>query len=211
MAIGALSLIEVTLVQSFLAANAVYNVFQYEVQGELGSPDATDWAEAWWNHVKATYRAIAPTGSAPFRSVIVRELDNATGEYGEFAIPTAEQTGTRADPGGDWLPMFVAGAVRLTVATRVTRPGQKRFSYLKEGDLDGQFLGVAYTTAVNALMVVLTSTMLLGAPALGSEIEPHVVRKSPTTGLPIAHQPVTGFLINPEVTHQVSRRVGRGI
>jgi len=211
MAIGSGSLIEVTCVQSFLGGNAVYNVFQYEVQGEIGSPSASEWAAAWWNYVKTDYRAIAPTISSPFRSVRVRELDSATGEYGEHAIPAAEQSGTRTPAGTDWMPMFVGVGVRLTVATRATRPGQKRFSYVMEGDSDGTYVAASYTVPLNALMVKLANSMTLGTPAVGSQIKPVVVRKNPATGLPIAHQDVTGFIINGQFVSQVSRRPGRGI
>ena len=210
MAIGAGSLLEVTLVQAFLGNAQVLNVFQYAVGGSFGTVSAANWGEAWWNHVKTPMRAICSANASPFRAVRVREMEDPVGAYGEFGIPTGEWAGTRTPPAGDWLPMFVGAGVRLSVATRVTRPGQKRFSYLTEADCDGTLLLTAYSTLLNTLMTTLAANMVLGAPALAAELQPVVVRKDPTTGLPTASQPVTGYIISNNVTSQVSRKAGRG-
>jgi len=211
MAIAADSLIEITLVQSFLSANAALNVFQYEVGGSFGTSSATDWAHAWWNHVKTTYRLICSANASPFRYVRVRELNDPAGDYGEYAIPTGEWPGTRTPPAADWLPMFVNVGVRLAVATRATRPGQKRFTYLTESDCDGTYVGSGYSTALDNLMQVLAADMTLGAPVAGGLLHPIVTRKNPATGEVTAYQAVTGYIINNTVTSQVSRKVGRGI
>lgn len=210
MAIGAGSLIEVSLMQSFLSGNSVMNVFQYLVQGTFGPAGASAVGEAWWNHVKDEYRAICTTNASPFRSVLVRELDDPAGAYGEYSIPTSEWPGTRPPPAGDWMPMFVTAGVRLTVDTRVTRPGQKRFSYLTESDCDGTYLSLGYSVPLGALMDVLTTELVLGAPVAGGSLLPIITKKDGATGAVLAHQPVTGYIINNAVTHQVSRRVGRG-
>ena len=98
--------------------------------------DARGVGEAYWNDVKTALRATVPANSAigGFRSIFVSE-PGPNGAYGEFPIPTAEQVGTRSTAGlGDQMPPFVAVGVRLTVATRATRPGQKRFAFVNEVD-----------------------------------------------------------------------------
>lgn len=211
MAIGGGSLIEVGLHMAFLSNAAVYNVWQYEVEGTFGPSSASQFGEAWWNHVKDEYRAICSANASPFRTVLVRELNEPAGAYGEYAIPTAEWSGTRPAPAGDWLPSYVGVGVRLTVDTRVTRPGQKRFSFLTESDSDGTYVQTDYATRLATLMGVMSGQMVLGDPAVGATLNPIVVRKDPATGVVTAHQNISGYIINNALTSQVSRRVGRGI
>lgn len=210
MAIGAGTLLEITLVQSFLNSGEVLNVFQYEVGGSFGTSSAVDWAVSWWNHVKSTVRAICPSNASPFRSVKIREMDDPAGAYGEFSIPTGEWVGTRTPPGGDWLPQFVSAGFRMTVGTRATRPGQKRFAYLAEGDCDGTYIAPSYLTPFTAMAAVLVNDMTLGAPVAGGLLHPIVTRKDPASGAVTAWQRVTGAVVNPLITSQVSRKFGRG-
>lgn len=211
MAIGSGTLLEIVLKQSFLGGDAVYNTWTYECVGSIGAAPASAWAEAWWNHVKAAYRAICPTIASPFRAVTAREMDSPTGDYGEYSIPSSEWQGTRSPAGAEWLPSFNAVGVRLTVGTRVTRPGQKRFAYLMEGDSDGTYAQPSIITPINTLMSLMTGLLILGGPVGVGDLDPVVVRRDPTTGLPTANQPITGFVVDPTITTQVSRRVGRGI
>src|SRR5688572_25970304 len=107
--------------------------------------NAVDVGEAYWNHVSAEWRAIAPaTGELIFRSVSVEEVGGSM-SFGEFPIPLAEQTGLRSLSGlGEALPSFMAASVKLAVGTRATRPGGVRVPFLLEGDVADQNLTGAY-------------------------------------------------------------------
>jgi hypothetical protein len=211
MAISTLSKIAVSL-KFTLASQSMMNVWTYNVLELVGTPNAAQYGEAWWNHVKTNYRALAASAFGPtFVSVRVSELGNPTGEYGEFAIPSGEQTGTRAssaDP--DTLPVFLACGVRLSVPSRVTRPGQKRFAWLQQGDVSSQSVAGTYITALTTLMGTMTANMTLGAPAAGVVLVPNVVGLN-ADGTIRASQGISGFIIDTVATSQVSRRQGRGI
>jgi len=104
---------------------------------------------------------------------------------------------------------FAAVGVRLSVGSRVTRPGQKRIPWLTEGDVAGPLVGAGFVAVVETLKETMTSGFVLGAPAEFCELDPIVVRKN-VTGAVTAHQPITGYVVNSLLTTQVSRRVGRG-
>jgi len=87
MAIGAGSLLEISLVGDVYSQTWM-NVWTYRVVGELGDVNPAQWGNAWWNHVKATYRPlIASVHGAAFLEVRVREMDDPAGEYGVFPVP----------------------------------------------------------------------------------------------------------------------------
>lgn len=211
MAITTGTRIHCTLVMS--AANqTIMNVWSYSVLEIVGVPNAAQYGEAWWNHVKAPYRALATADfGAVFKSVRVTELGNPTGEYGEFAIPTDEQTGTRANPtDADTEPLLLAAGVRLTVPSRLTRPGQKRFTFLTQTDTLNQVISAGFKTLLTTLMTTMTANMVLGAPAAGVVLVPHVVSLN-ADGSIRASQTVTGFVVANNPTSQVTRKIGRGI
>lgn len=168
--------------------------------------------EAWWNHVKDDWRAMfeADTSRAAFNSVLVEELDAGLA-YGEYAVPVGEREGTRpatAAPG--WLPSYVALGCRLTVGTRLTRPGQKRFPGFTEADLVDNEVQAAFLALGADLAVRYSSTIALGAPVATGVLIPIILSLDPVTGAEIARQDVVGFALNPMVTTQVSRRFGHG-
>lgn len=210
MAIDVGTLIEVSLKQRAHSMN-IYNVWQYEVNVFAPGTTALQLGEAWWNHVKTVYRAyVGSTWGSVFRSVYIKELNNPTGEYAEFPIPGGEQAGTRIPPTqGEALPLYCAIGVKLTVATRATRPGQKRFTYFFEGDQNTGTVDTPYMNNITTLMNVMSNPMVLGIPALATELVPIVVKKTPT-GTVTAHQTIEGFLSNPTITTQTTRRYGRG-
>lgn len=211
MAITTGSKIAVTLVMN-LANQTLMNVWQYNVLELVGIPNAAQYGQAWWGHVKTNYRAISAVGLGNvFQSVRVVELGNNTGEYGEYSIPSNEQAGTRANPtDGDAEVLFVAAGVRLTVPSRLTRPGQKRFPFLTQNDTAAQQLSSAYIAILTTLMGTMTANMTLGAPAAGVVLVPSVVGLN-ADGTIRASQAVSGYVINTNPTSQVSRRIGRGI
>jgi len=211
MALGSGDLIECT-VRMVSSSGYMMNVWQYEIGVAPTENSAVEIAEAYWNHIKATYRALAISGAGrQFDAIIVRELNNPTGELAEFSIPSAEQDGTRAAGSlGSYQPQFVSAGVRLTVGSRTTRPGQKRYGFLTEGDVAGDGLGSGFITLLTSQLDIMTASMTLGAPAELTVLDPVVVRKD-VGGLVTAHQPIEGYIINPYVTSQVSRKYGRGV
>jgi len=207
MAITDGSKLDITL-NMFFNSLVVQNVWSYDVTGTFDGFTAEQVGESWWNHVKTTYRATVRSASGffEFRSVLVRQVDDLTGAIGEFAVPTGEQLGTRTSPTqNEFLPPFNAAGVRLTVGTRVTRPGQKRIVGLLEEDAGNGALNTGMRTIVSNLMAVMTTQITLGLPAVGMDLVPSVFRKD-ATGLVIAHQPIVGYVINPNVSSQVSRK-----
>jgi len=188
------------------------NVWHYQGIGAIAGLDAVAVGEAWWNHVKSTYRALAVSSQGgAFNSVLVKSITHLDGEYGEFPVPTAERVGTRTPPtNGQLLPSSNAAAVRLSVASRVTRPGQKRFTFLVEDDTSSNDIQSAFLALLQTHMSVMAANMLLGAPALAAELDPIVLRKG-VDGSVGAFQPITGFFRNGSVSSQVSRKAGRGI
>lgn len=210
MTIGVGSLIEVSL-EMLMQGQQTMNVYQYEVVSWPGSVTPVQAAEGWWNHVKADYRAMCWTGyGSPFRAVRILELNNPSGDYATFDVPTAEQPGTRVVAGSpEMSPPFCAAGIQLTVGSRVTRPGQKRFPFLLENDMANGALTVVFTPLANALATTIVTSMVLGAPAALVDLLPIVTRKD-ASGAVIAHQPVGGYLLNPNVTTQNSRKFGRG-
>jgi len=211
MALDATDLIEVTL-NSTVGSNRLMSVWSYEISGSFTPVDAPQVAEAWWNYVKASYRAmIYATAGWIYQSVVVREVNDPTGELAEWTIPVGEQQGTRAAPAApDFLPIFNAVGVRLTVGSRLTRPGQKRVYGLTESDNESGTVSPTFLALVETLIAGMDNTITLGVPALAMELVPSVFRKD-ATGTVTAHQPIVGHVNNRNITSQVSRRLGRGI
>ena len=211
MAIALGSKIDITL--NYAISNVqMRTVFSYLVFELVATPGAVQYAEAWWNHVKGTTRALFGSGIGDiFSSVTVRELNNAAGELGEWDIPTAERAGTRSAPTqNNLMPYFVTAGARLTVGTRLTRPGQKRMSGLYEEDNASGYLQPAYKALLASWLNVITNPLTLGAPAAGVVLSPQVFRRD-VTGAVIAEQPVVGYVINNNLTSQNTRKYGKGI
>jgi len=211
MAIVNNSLVEFTLVQSAFNMTML-NVFQYQISLWPGAVNTAQLAEAWWNHIKAEIRAtVVNSSGAFFKSVRVLELNNPEGDYGEWNIPSGESAGTRTPPAqSEALPPYCAAAMRLLVTSRATRPGQKRFGLLVEGDQTGGVLNGTMIGLYNTLGAKLSGIFVLGAPAVGTSMEPIVCRKD-ASGVVSAHQDISGWLVNPNVSTQNTRKFGRGI
>lgn len=167
--------------------------------------------EAYWNDIKDDWRAFMWNGpSQKTESIFVSE-PGSTGAYGEYPIPLAEQEGVRTGAsGGNFMPPFIASGVRLTVGTRATRPGQKRFWTMVEGDNVDGVLQPSIVGPLTTLAAKFSSVITLGAPVATGTLTPEIVRINRVTGAIDAAQDVTGFLINPQATSQNSRKVGRG-
>lgn len=210
MAFGVGSLVEIA-VEGTVFAQQQMNVWTYRVQAYPGPASGAEIAEAFWQHVKAATRGVAVTlHTTLYQTVRVRELDDPLGLFGSYAVPTAEQSGTRSPAGSEDTPTFVALGARLHVGARTTRPGSKRFAGLCEADIIGQVASPTARAAVQALLDVACVPVTLGAPAALVGLSPVVVRRDPVTGLPVAWQYIESATANNYVTTQNTRKVGRG-
>lgn len=210
MAIGIDTILEFSLNMIYLSQQTAM-VFQYKVELMPDPGNAAEWAEGWWNFVKTTTRALCQSDQAGvFRNVKMRVPSEPDGEYGTYDIPSSEQAGTRSTGSGGQMPPYVAAGVQLVVGTRVTRPGQKRVPFVTEGDNTAGAMSAALQTSIAAWAAVITAPMVLSAPVAGNKLIPSVVSKD-ANGAITASQPITGYLINPNLTTQNSRKIGRGI
>lgn len=199
--------IEVAVRYTFLGQDCQNIQWFFPSGAALLTATATGLAEAYWNEVKTVWRALVPSSSAfTFNTVFLRE-DNGGLSYGEYAIPPAERDGTRDPTGlGDFLPPANAASVRLAVGTAVTRPGQKRFPGILEGDSTGSLLSTAFVTLVDALAEKYDTPLIMGAPVATALLTPIIVRKAGTPPVVVADQAVTGHVTNNVPKTQVSRR-----
>lgn len=173
--------------------------------------NAAQGAEAWWNEVKDEWRALYPSSSdVSMDSVFFQEIGGGL-EYGEYAIPTGERLGTRVATGlGDFLPAYVAVGCRLSVTTRVTRPGQKRFPFALEGDNVNGRVGDAFLALCASVAALYSTPLIMGAPVATGTLTPQIARFDRATGTLEAQQEAVGYVLNGFFTSQVSRRPGHG-
>ena len=168
-------------------------------------------AEAYWNDVKALWRSLFSTASTvgTTDALFVREVGGLE-QYAEYPIPTSERVGTRAaGDDGEWVAGFVAAGVKLVVGTSTTRPGQKRFSSLRESDIVGNSLAAPQYALVDAVSAIFSDTRNLGAPVATGVLIP-VVGGTVIDGDPTEWNEITGHVVNPFITSQVSRKIGHG-
>lgn len=189
------------------------NVCWYNTDGAAFlTADAVGVGEAYWNNIKAVWRAAMVSLDALRTLAILVSEPGPTGAFGEFAVPPAEQLGTRSDTGlNGLLPAFNAAGIRLTVATRTTRPGQKRIVGGTEADNESGLWSLTYMGLLNALAPKFAEPVTLGAPVATGVLIPIVARVSDTGDAVLAQQDVTGWVTNRNVTSQVSRKPGRGV
>lgn len=203
--------VRITLIGT--VAGQVWNSVQYFSPGGAAwlTADAAAGAQAWWDNVKTVWRALVPAASTfTFTSVRFEEI-GAGLAFGEYAIPVGESLGTRVGTTTDFLPPFVAAGIRLTVGSRVTRPGQKRIPGALEEDTNGVTWTAAQVTRLNALADAYDTNLTLGAPVALGTLTPLVVRLAPDGLSVVASQSVIGHLVNSNVSSQVSRKIGHGI
>lgn len=168
--------------------------------------------EAFWNHVKAVWRALVPAGAVgTFVSIFVEEIGGGLA-FGEYAIPSGESNGTRGGALGEALPPFMAAGVKFTVGTRLTRPGAMRIPFMYETDLNQSTLQTTYFNLCQSLATTYASDMVLGAPVATGVLHREVIRWTNTVPPEIyTTQNVIGAIVNPNVTTQLSRKLGRGM
>lgn len=171
--------------------NPVLNVFHYEVINVGGVvPSYEEVAQAFWDYVKTPWRAFVSNGFAEWFDRVV--VDNVTNEvdFGIYTIEGAERQGTRTSS-GDYMGLMVAAALRLNVGTRLTRPGQKRFAPLYEGDQSNGNIVSGMQTLLAGIGDKLDENIGFGT-LLSSEMRPVIY------GLPNADRPSP--VVNPIVS-----------
>lgn len=193
-----------------IMAQEFVSLWNYRVSANLaGNTAAALVAQAYWGTISSVWRALYPN-AAVFSTTQIRVWDNEDdeGEFGTYAIPTAEQVGTRTVIASDEAsPSFAATGVKLTVGTRVTRPGQKRIPFLLEKDVANNALVASWVTLVNAFMAQAEGALVLSVPALGMELQSEVFGDAiPDKGIPRRYQDTTGYAVNPYVTTQNTRK-----
>ena len=200
------------VIRGTILSQAFQNVCWFVTDGAAFlTADATGVGEAFWNDIKTVWRAAqydSPNGCVA-TSILVSE-PGPTGAFGEYAIPVGEQVGTRAAAGsGGFLPAFNAAGFRQAVATRTTRPGQKRIPGAGEIDQAGGVWDAAYLALIDAVADKLSNPITLGAPVATGVLIPIVVGLD-GDGNVVRQQEITGYITNTFVTSQVSRKPGRG-
>jgi hypothetical protein len=205
------SLIKTTLRWTFLSQQC-QTVQYYEPDGAAFlTADMVGVLEAYWNDIKTAWRAlIIESALFTFDSLLGEEVGGGA-SFAEYAVPTEESMGTRAQGTlGSFLPSFMACPVRLTVGTRLTRPGQKRLPGLSDGDVDQNTVLSAYRTLAEDVAVKYGEFITLGAPVALGVLHPRVVSLSGSPPQVVSSQRVTGYLVGVNPTTQNSRKLGRG-
>lgn len=211
MAIGIGVPLRITI-RGVIQAQAFNLVCWYNTDGAAFlTATATGVGEAFWNDIKTVWRAAMESSPLLVTNSILVSEPGPTGAFGEYPIPVGERQGTRTVGTSDLLPSFNAAGIRLAVATRTTRPGQKRVPGALEVDQTNGAWVSGYMTLMNNLAPKFSSPITLGAPVATGVLIPIVTRVNPDTGDVDASQDVVGFVTNPYVTSQVSRKIGRGI
>lgn len=167
--------------------------------------------EAHWNDLYPTLQDMMSTSATVnrFVSLLGEELGGG-GTYAEYAIPTGEQLGSRAGLNvAAAMPAYVAWGFRQTVATKVTRPGQKRFPFVADADVEGNTILTASFPNWEPVAIFFSQSDLLGAPVATGELVPQV-GGTIVGGVPTVFQDVVGYVLNPNATSQVSRKLGHG-
>lgn len=167
--------------------------------------------EAYWGEIQPLLAPLMPSNGALGRFVSLLGEEIGTGnQFAEFPIPPAEQVGTRSGLTDDNIPAsFNAWGFRQTVGTRTTRPGQKRFPWFAETDIEGNELEADFFALAEPLAEHFSEIVTLDVPVLTGVLTP-VVGGTVVGGEPTVWQDITGYVLNPDVTSQVSRKKGRG-
>lgn len=167
---------------------------------------------AYWDNVKDAWHAIM------YDDLTINSIDSILGEaiggdleFAEFPIPEAERIGDKSVAEfGQPLPGTLAGAVRLTVGTRSTRPGQKRAPFIGEADINQNDLSPSYTDLLTAWGETFSTLRTLGAPAATAILQPVVTNHDNVTHELDHWQDVTGQIVSFYASSQVSRKRGHG-
>ena len=207
MAITGGSVLRLTLVQNYMAQE-VLNVFYAKQTAGSSSDSPATVVDGFWQDIKAAWRAVMPDTDDMLITKIVLEDLVTPFDYYEYVVPTSEQRGTRSYTGA-LLNSFSAASIKIVVPTRATRPGGKRISGLTEDVVDRQNLVSSYITLLNTLFAALATGWAATSPGSGSYAVGVYGYGRPASSSPTFQQ-MSGYLVSPYVSSQVSRKIGRG-
>jgi hypothetical protein len=203
--VGAVNdVLQLTVVQ-LAGENPTLNVFHYRIldPGAVGTTYA-EVAEAFWDYISTQFRALIGTGFDNwFDRVDVLNVTDEIG-FGTYTISGAERAGTRATT-GDWMGRWIAFPLRLNVGTRLTRPGQKRFGSVFEGDQSGGTIGATALGIIQTLGDRLDDNIGFGL-LLDGEMQPVVYGLSTGEGVPVRVNPIVSTTAVAEMTSQRTRK-----
>jgi len=199
------------VINSSLLAQQVENVLHYGITSTAAISYA-GFAQAFWDDIKATWRA-ATTITTTALSIDVYDNTDPLGEFGSYAIPTAEQPGLNgADSGA---PELAAGFL-FSVPSRLTKPGSMRLAGVRGSDVGaGGFFIPATMVKYNALAANLLDGFNFGLLAAGHANllvygAPHPASvRFPARDTPV-YQAVSAVSVRPYSTTQNTRKYGRG-
>ena len=186
-------------------ADVTLNVYHYRINTSVIPPSPAQVAEFWWNDCNTVIRDLQTDDILHIR-VTCRHLDNAT-NYGEYIIPEEEQAGVNT--GVDTLPRQDAVGVTFQPAEPLVKPGSKRIAGIPE-NVSGNWglLTSGFVTIVGEYGAHMSSQ--LNDVVHGAVLTPIIV------GLPNDNRPsrveieMQGYVVNPYITTQNTRKIGRG-
>lgn len=182
------------------------NVYYYEVDTSLFAPTAAAVAEAWWNDVKVVIRNLQGSPLTHIRTSC-EELDGAF-DYGEYIIPVLEQPG--AQTGANPMSSNTAYSVTFRPVNKQVKPGGKRIAGCDES-FNGSF-GLISSGMISLLgdygdhLISQLNIIVGGAYVLTPKV---VGFPTPTRPSRVAID-MQGYVINPYISTQNTRKRGRG-
>jgi hypothetical protein len=200
--------------QRFPTGEIVQNVYFFADEGASGS--AEDLTLAFNNDMLTGI--IRDLQSDDFEHISVEA--HSLGAFDDFYVRVL--TGAVGGRSGDCLPAFNAINFTLRTSSRAVRPGSKRIGglpdettlYLNGQVVDSAMLGfmedirVAMATVINAGEGDYTPVVVKRIPVAATE-DHGAYYRLPGIGDVLEYFPVVTCLVNPIITHQVSRGNGR--
>jgi len=208
MALAIGDLLRLSFRYTYLGQSCQNVQFYQIVDEEAADSTVLELVTGIWNSLKTEFRAVASTSTNvnAFNSVLGQEI-GGTEEFGEYTIPTGERAGTRvAGDDGEWVAGIMAIGGKQTVATRQTRPGQKRFPFIREGDISGNSFGSGILALYEPLFSEFSTQRTFTVTAGVANLNPVVVHFPSELDPEQREQVITGYQLNPLITSQVSRK-----
>lgn len=215
MSLGSDDIIRLTLRQQYDSQECL-NVFFYSWENGTGATP-TQLCESWWENFKAVWRPVVPP-AVTFDAILLEDLDGDR-DYVEYAIPTADRSGTAAPGTNALMPSFVAYGLKILPEGRLVRPGSKRIVGVNENASNDY--GVVTPTLVEQLQDIadlIPTTVEVGLGGILGFMHPVLVG-FPHDESPVQHRPartervavpIASCVVNPVLTTQNTRKRGRG-
>lgn len=181
------------------------NVYHYRVESGILTISPATIAQFWWNDCKTVIKNLQTNDLLHIR-VTCKNLENPA-DYGEYLIPVGEQPGTNSS--GDTQARQAAIGITFRGETVLTRPGGKRIAGIPEaasadwGSLVPSFITAAvdYGDHMIAQLNSLTPAFVLVPVIVGFPNDDRPAR---------VENDINGYVINPYITSQNTRKIGRG-